>query len=334
MKVADMHCDTIAEIYYAQSRGEDVGIRRNQFHVDLKKMAKGDYGIQNFALFTSIAREERPFEYTMNLLDVFYQEMEKNQDLIGVVRSYQDIEENWKKGRMSALLTIEEGAVCQGNLSFLRDFYRLGVRMMTLLWNHPNELGYPSCRDTRGAGSIGIPDTERGLTETGIAFLEEMERLGMIIDISHLNDAGVWDVFKYTKKPFVASHSNARALTDGCLRNLTDDMIRQMGERGCVLGINYYPPFLKVPEAGKEEEKMKSRVSDMVRHMKHIRQTGGIGCIGLGSDFDGIGGDLEMKSCADLPLLEAEMRRQGFSESEIEAVFHGNVLRVYREVLL
>ena len=110
-------------------------------------------------------------------------------------------------------------------------------------------------------------------------------------------------------------------------------MIRQMGERGGVLGINYYPPFLRVPEAGKEEEKMKSRVSDMVRHMKHMKQVGGIGCIGLGSDFDGIGGDLEMKSCADLPILEAEMRRQGFVESEIEAVFHGNVLRVYREVL-
>ncbi|MCI9360126.1 MAG: membrane dipeptidase [Hungatella sp.] len=334
MKVADMHCDTIAEIYYAQSRGEDVGIRSNHFQVDLEKMKQGDYAVQNFALFTSIAREKQPFEYAMNLLDVFYQEMEKNKDLISVATSYKDIEENRKAGRMSALLTIEEGAVCQGKLSYLRDFYRLGVRMMTLLWNHPNELGYPSCRDTRGSGSIGIPDTEHGLTETGIAFLEEMERLGMIIDVSHLNDAGVWDVFRYTQKPFVASHSNARALTNGCVRNLTDEMIRQMGDRGGVLGINYYPPFLRVPEVGKEEEKMKSRVSDMVRHIKHMRQVGGIGCIGLGSDFDGIGGDLEMKSCADLPILENEMRRQGFTESEIEAVFHGNVLRVYKEVLL
>lgn len=333
MKVADMHCDTIAEIYYAQARGEDVGLRCNDFHVDLEKMQKGDYGIQNFALFTSIEREERPFEYAMNLLDVFYQEMEKNKDLIGVVTSYKDIKENWKVGRMSAILTIEEGAVCQGKLSYLRNFYRLGVRMMTLTWNYPNELGFPNYMNVRGSATLGTPDTERGLTETGIAFLEEMEHLGMIIDISHLNDAGIWDVFEHTKKPFVASHSNARALTPGCPRNLTDPMIRELASRGGVAGINYCIPFLREEKDWKPGEQKKSLVSDMVRHMKHMKKIGGIGCIGLGSDFDGIGGDLEMKSCADLPLLEEEMRRQRFTESEIEAVFYGNVLRVYKEIL-
>lgn len=333
MKVVDMHCDTIAEIYERRKQGESIGIRKNDLHLDLEKMKRGDYGLQNFALFTSLEREKRPFEYAMNLLDTFYEEMEKNQDVIGVVRSYEDIEKNWRKGRMSALLTIEEGGVCQGNLAYLRNFYRLGVRMMTITWNYPNELGYPNYLKPEKALDEGAADTQRGLTETGIRFLEEMERLGMIIDVSHLNDAGIWDVFSHTKKPFVASHSNARALVPECPRNLTDEMIRKLSERGGVAGINYYTDFLHRRDDWKDGQQKKSLISDMVRHMKHMRNVGGIQCIGLGSDFDGISGVLEIRDGGDMPLLEEEMRRQGFLPSEIEAVFHGNVLRVYKEVL-
>ena len=145
---------------------------------------------------------------------------------------------------MSALLTIEEGGVCQGELGFLRNFYRLGVRMMTLTWNYPNELAFPNKREMQENGcSRLVADTENGLTETGVRFVREMERLGMIIDISHLNDAGIWDVFRHTKKPFVASHSNARAVASHA-RNLTDEMIRALAERGGVVGINYYSCFL------------------------------------------------------------------------------------------
>ena len=337
MKVVDMHCDTIARIYEIRNQGEETGMGKNNLHLDLEKMQKGDYGLQNFALFVSLEREKRPFEYAMKLVDTFYGEMEKHQDWISPVTSYEDLERNWSQGKMSALLTIEEGGVCQGNLAYLRNFYRLGVRMMTLTWNYPNELGFPNYMNEDEAAmmgsTMGRPDTKRGLTETGIMFLEEMERLGMIIDVSHLNDAGIWDVFRYTEKPFVASHSNARALVPEFPRNLTDEMIRELGNRGGVAGINYCIDFLHDPKDWRQGEKKKSLVADMVRHMKHMRQIGGIGCIGLGSDFDGIGGELEMSSGADLPLLEQEMRKEGFTQSEIEAVFYKNVLRVYREVL-
>ena len=111
--------------------------------------------------------------------------------------------------------------------------------MMTITWNFPNELGFPNGKDESVSPARSVPDTEHGLTETGIAFVQEMERIGMIIDISHLNDAGIRDVFRYTKKPFVASHSNARALARHP-RNLTDEMIRALAERGGVAGINYY----------------------------------------------------------------------------------------------
>ena len=142
MKIVDMHCDTIAEIWYSQ---KDVAagkaevcknLRENDLQLDLMKMKQGDYLLQNFAMFVNMKRKENPFESVMHLVDVFYTEMEKNKDLIGVVKNYADIEKNMQEGKMSAMLTAEEGEVCKGELSFLRDLYRLGVRMMTLTWNH------------------------------------------------------------------------------------------------------------------------------------------------------------------------------------------------------
>ena len=156
---------------------------------------------------------------------------------------------------MSALMTVEEGAVCQGEISRLRALYERGVRMLTLTWNFKNELGYPNVRMPENSQPTFIPDlktpnTKDGLTKTGIAFVEEMERLGMIIDTSHLSDAGFYDVLKYTKKPFVASHSNARTIS-ASVRNLTDDMIRRLSERGGVTGLNFCPGLPHRHEAGR-----------------------------------------------------------------------------------
>lgn len=334
MKVVDMHCDTIAELYYDHRDGGNMSILENRLHIDLKKMRKGDYLLQNFALFTNLKKVDRPFEYVMKLVDTFYNEIEAHPDEIGMVRCWEDIERNRAAGRMSALLSLEEGAVCQGELAYLRDFYRLGVRMMTLTWNFRNELGFPNRMEVlEKAGDAmtrWVPDTEHGLTETGIAFVQEMERLGMIIDVSHLGDAGIWDVFRYTEKPFVASHSNARALA-GHPRNLTDEMIRALAERGGVAGINFCAAFLRDEEGGRE--KTHSYCRDMVAHMKHMKQVGGIGCIGLGTDFDGIVSIVEMGDCSGMQLLADEMGRQGFTQGETEAVFSGNVLRIYKELL-
>ncbi len=331
MKVVDMHCDTISELYERRKKGVREDICSNSLHVDLEKMEKGDYLLQNFALFTHLERQKDPLTYAMSLVDLFYQQLEAYPDRIRAVKSWKDIEENRIQGRMSALLTVEEGGVCRGELSLLRDFYRLGVRMMTLTWNFPNELGYPNrILSENNRPPVCVPDTEHGLTETGIEFVREMERLGMIIDISHLGDKGIWDVFRYTKKPFVASHSNARALA-GHPRNLTDEMIRALAERGGVAGINFCAAFLKDKENGGEA--VHSKCSDMVRHIKHMKKIGGIGCIGLGSDFDGILSILEMGDCSGIGLLAQEMDRQGFTDGEIEAVFSQNVLRLYRELL-
>lgn len=349
MKVVDMHCDTISEMYERRKKGWKGNLLANDLHVDLGKMEKGDYLLQNFALFTNLNTQKNPLAYGMKLVDVFYEEIKEHSDKIGMVRTWQEIEENRRNGKMSALLTLEEGGVCMGELGFLRDFYRLGVRMMTLTWNVPNELGYPSymprCKngalpnawgkkreeeEENGRPPQSVLDQNHGLTKTGIEFVQEMERIGMIIDISHLNDRGIWDVFQYTKKPFVASHSNARALANHP-RNLTDEMIRQLAERGGVAGINFCASFLRDEEDGKEP--IHSQCCHMVAHMKHMKQVGGIGCIGLGSDFDGITSIVEIPDCSAMGMLADEMNRQGFTLAEMEAVFFGNVLRLYRELL-
>ncbi|MDO4267377.1 MAG: dipeptidase [Eubacteriales bacterium] len=331
MNVVDMHCDTIAELYRNHQAGGNASILENNLHIDLKKMKKGDYLLQNFALFVHLGRTERPFDCAMEMADVFFTEMEAHKDKIGIVRKWSEIEENRAMDRMSAMLTLEEGGICQGEISLLRDFYRLGARMMTLTWNFQNELGWPNRTETVEGRTRFLPDTEHGLTEKGIAFLEEMERLGMIIDISHLNDAGIWDVFKYTKKPFVASHSNARTLASHP-RNLTDKMIRALADRGGVAGINFCASFLRDHDENGMEPSY-SYCRDMVAHMKHMKQVGGIGCIGLGSDFDGIGSTLEMGDCSGMQMLADEMSREGFKTGEIEAVFYKNVLRLYKELL-
>ncbi len=329
MKVVDMHCDTISDLLRVRKQWETDSILENHLQIDLNKMQKGDYLLQNFAMFVNLGKTEDPFYTAMKLIDLFYTELEPHSDRIGIVKSWKDIEENRKAGRMSAMLTLEEGGICRGDLACLRDLYRLGARMMTITWNYPNQLGFPNGKDERVTPARSIPDTINGLTETGIAFLQEMERIGMIIDISHLNDAGIRDVFRYTKKPFVASHSNARAVA-GHPRNLTDEMIRALAERGGVAGINYYDAFVKDRTDGR---KAVSLCRDMVAHMKHMKQIGGIGCIGLGSDFDGFETPVEMKDCSGMQLLADEMSREGFTTGEIEAVFSENVLRVYKELL-
>ena len=322
MKVVDMHCDTILELYKARERGEEISLLDNDLHIDLKKMEAGDYFLQNFALFVDLKGTEDPFLTCVRMADLFYKVMEENRDRISPVTTWAEIERNWKEGRMSALLTLEEGEVCQGDPALLRTLYRLGARMMTFTWNYENSLAWPGREG-------GLPETEKGLKERGFEILEEMEALGMIVDVAHLSDAGIWDVLRTAKKPFVASHSNARSLASHA-RNLTDEMIRAIAEKGGVIGINYYCNFLEdIPEGGRQI----SRISRMVEHMKHIRQVGGAGCIGLGSDFDGIYGEVEIGNSAGLPRLAEAMESAGFTAGEVEAVFHGNVLRLYREVL-
>lgn len=321
MKVVDMHCDTIGELWKAEKAGKPISLRSNSLHIDLEKMQKGDYLLQNFAMFVFLGREKDPLVNVLEMIDVYNRAMAENADLIAPVLKYEDIEKNRAAGKLSGMLTIEEGAVLKGNPYVVRSLYRLGVRMLTLTWNFENEIGYPN---TIVKAKDYDPSRRYGLKPDGIEIVREMNRVGMIVDVSHLGDDGFWDVVKYCDGPFVASHSNARAVCNHT-RNMTDDMIRALADKGGVMGLNFCGDFLN-PNG-------KSRVEDMVRHAKHIIDVGGSDILGLGTDYDGIDGDLELDHCDKMQLLAQEMDRQGFSTEQIEKIFHGNVLRLYREVL-
>lgn len=328
--VADMHCDTISAIAESRAQGRELALRKNELHIDLEKMKQAGYLVQNFAMFLHLKRVEDPYIACMEMIDIYQQEIAANQDFVAEARCYEDIISNKEQGKLSALLTIEEGEAAMGSLEKLRAFYGRGVRMITLTWNFKNSIGFPNCLQKDGTKSpYGVPNTEQGLTEFGIDFVREMERLGMIVDVSHLSDAGFYDVLAVTKQPFVASHSNARAVCPHA-RNMTDDMIKKLAERGGVMGLNFCPAFLDLE---KEYGKAVGTLGMVLNQIKHIIRVGGEECLGLGSDFDGIEPHAELKDAAHMPLLAEMMKKEGFSYSTIERVFYKNVLRVYQAVL-
>lgn len=365
-KIVDMHCDTISRLLGCKRQKEQrkdkeaETLLKNSGHIDLLRLKQSGYLLQNFALFVNKGSCQDPWEEVMALLGVYEEELKKNQELIAPVLYYEDIEKNQKQGRMSALLTVEEGAVCKGELSRLHTLYEKGVRMMTLTWNYPNELGWPNqdtkkarsvreeCRGFRESGLTGdeytkkqqevtgllqsflnTPDTEHGLTRTGRRFVEEMEKLGMIPDVSHLSDAGFYDVLSCTKKPFVASHSNARSICP-CARNMTDEMIRALAQRGGVMGLNFCADFLTQKPVGVRNP---GTVSDIVVHAKHIANVGGVEVLGLGSDFDGIDTHEELVGAQGMEKLYDALLAGGFRASEVDKIFSENVLRVYKDTL-
>lgn len=336
-----MHCDTISEL--ADRGGE---LWKNSGHLDLKRMQESGYLLQNFALFVDIGKcTPTPWEWVCALYEVYRTELEKNKNRIVPVLCYEDILKNEACGKLSALLAVEEGAVCGGSLERLRELYDMGVRMLTLTWNYRNELGWPATRRCLGQsrgdvdgrltekGETGIRgsdgrDAACGLTETGRDFVTEMERLGMIPDVSHLSDAGFDDVWECTKKPFVASHSNARAVCPS-LRNLTDDQIRRLAERGGCMGLNYYDKFL-VDGGSKDPEVLWEA---LIRQARHITDVGGMEILGLGSDFDGIPTNPALPGAEAMPVLWDRLKTADFTENQLDGIFLGNVMRVYRDAL-
>ncbi len=334
MKIADMHCDTILEIRDGQNRGEEIGLRENRLHLDLKRMKDCGYLLQNFALFVDSGMVEDPWEEMVDLCSVYKNEMEKSKDMIAPVLRYEDILTNERKGLMSSLLTIEEGAALKGDMSNLEKVYDMGVRMITLTWNYNNEIAFPNVNLTECSRethpNLGyVAEMQRGLTAFGKDAVANMQDMGIIVDVSHLGDAGFYDVLDCTRNPFVASHSNARQIC-GHVRNMTDDMIRKLADRGGVTGLNFCPAFMEtLPEGAKPNASLDA----VVRHSLHITNVGGMECLGIGSDFDGISQNDALKGVQDMPALWDAMKKGGFTESQLDRIFYKNVLRLYKDCL-
>jgi membrane dipeptidase len=312
MHVIDFHCDTIHELLKSE---KDSNLYKNNLSVDIEKMKKGGSLAQFFALYINLEKTNNPLDTCLKLLDKFYIELDKNKKHLSLATNYNDIIKNNLENKISAFLTIEGGEALNGSLYNLRNFHRLGVSLITLTWNFPNEIGFPNCKEEY---------MNKGLTTFGIELVEELNRLCMLIDVSHLSDKGFYDVAKFSKKPFVASHSNSRAITNHP-RNLTDDMIKILSEAGGIIGVNFEESFLGTNSP--------ASISDMVKHIKHIKTVGGIEVISLGSDFDGIDIPSEIENIAQMGKLIDELKKNSFSEEDIEKIFYKNALRIIKDVL-
>ncbi len=327
MKYIDMHCDTIAELYYKKTDGKPYSLMDNDLHIDIRKLRDGDCLVQNFAAFVNMHSHQSPFEYVNKLIDIFHEQMQLHSEYIGHVVNTKQIEENSNSGKISALLTVEEGEAIEGKIKNLQKLYDRGVRMINMTWNFKNSLATPNGYDCDKNCNVTRTD---GLSPLGFEFIEEVERLGIILDISHISDSGLTDVLGFAKKPFVASHSNCRALCVNT-RNLTDEFIRAMAEKGCISGVNFCSPFL---HTHKDTADYGCTAERAVNHIVHMIKVGGEDFPALGTDYDGIDSlNLEMKDASYMPLMAEEMKKRGLTEDQIEKVMYKNALRVYKEIL-
>ncbi len=302
----DLHCDTIMRIY-----DDNTALETNDYHISTEKMRKANSLAQFFAMFIDMGEVENPYVTCNEMIDVFEREVALSKYVFkGTAPS--DI----KPEQITGIITIEEGGVLQGKMENLIHFYQRGVRSIVLTWNYENEIGYPNYQFTH---------QNKGLKPFGIEVVKKMNELGMIVDTSHLSDAGFYDCIKYSTKPIIASHSNARTVC-GHSRNLTDDMILALRDKGGVMGMNFCSAFL-------DGSKL-SKVSSIVEHIKYIKKLAGIEVLAIGTDFDGISCDLEIADISKMDMLVHALEKERFSADEIDKIFYQNALRVYNEVVV
>jgi len=321
--VVDTHCDTLQALFndifpsITPLRVEEgLGKRSEKGHIDIPRLKEGGVDCQVFAIFISkTPNPPKALHRALNLVDVFYKECEKNNEDLSPTTSYNNILKAIESGKIAAMLSLEGGEALEADVSMLRIFHRLGIRMMSLTWNHRNQL----------ADGVREERTRSGLTNLGVKVVDEMEELGIIIDVSHLSESCFWDLVEITDSPLIASHSNCRVLCDHP-RNLTDRQIEAIADRGGVIGMNFYPKFLR-----KEGQ---ASVSDVVDHMEHIINLVGIDHVGLGSDFDGISSTpVGLEDVSKMPNITIELVSRGYGREEIRKILGENHLRVFSRVI-
>ena len=336
-------------------------------HISLDKVRAGNLGAEFFSIWVDPRMNQGHFaQRTLDLIDSVYQQAARHPDRMMMAFNVADIERAHKEHKLAALMGIEGGHSIENDMHLLDDFCRLGVRYMTLTWSNTNEWADSS-------GDIHDPKLEHhnGLTDFGKQVVLEMNRLGMMVDISHVADKTFWDAIATTKAPVIASHSSARALVNHP-RNMTDEMLRAVAKNGGVVQVNFYSGFddaryMEASEAQKKErdaaieaalakkraagEKVtfedEDRVqtewmariprppfSSLIDHIDHIAKVAGVDHVGLGSDFDGVSGATPagMNSAADLPKITQALLDRGYSADDIRQILGGNLLRVFGEV--
>ncbi len=310
MTVFDAHCDTVQKLC-------DFGgnIVDNNYQIDLSRLMLYDGYIQIFAAFIDKESDALPpFERCNQLIDRYIYEIARAYNKIAHCLDSEDIESALNKGKIASLLSIEGGEALNNNIYNLHYFYGRGVRAMTLTWNYTNDI------------SGGIGDKKGGgLTDFGKSVVSEMNKLGMLIDVSHISEKGFWDVIETTEKPIAATHSNAKKLCPHP-RNLTDEQICAIIKNGGCIGINLYAEFVG---GGK------CSIKDVINHIEHILALGGENNIGLGCDFDGMSSLPDgIQGVQDIYKLFDEMQRVGYADLMIKKIAADNFLNLCKKILI
>ena len=306
----DLHCDTIMQLLDHPDSGD---LYRNTWKIDIEKLQKAHSKVQDFALFINLGETNDPYGRYEEMRNLCTTQIHLYGEHIQHVLSYQDVESVYKSGKIGALMSIEEGGVLGGDLDKLKQAYQDGVRLITLTWNYPNGLGEPHCGEQH-----------KKLIPKGIEFVEAMQDLGIIVDCSHLNDAGTEQLGDILDAPFIASHSNAREVT-AHTRNLPDNLIKLIANKGGVIGLNFAQSFLGISPV--------SRIEDIVKHGLYLINKGGEDVVALGTDFDGIKPNTEIKDASEMYRLYDAFKEAGLSVEQCEKLFWKNADRLLKEIL-
>jgi membrane dipeptidase len=364
--VIDTHADTPQRFLdenfdIGSTDPSDVG------HISLDKAKAGNLGAEFFSIWVDPDTNQGHFaRHTFDLIDSVYEQAARHGQRMTMAYSVADIEQAHQQHKLAALMGIEGGHSIENDMHLLRDYYRLGVRYMTLSWSNTNEWA-----DSSGDINDAKVQHHNGLTEFGKQVVLEMNRLGMMVDISHVADKTFWDAIATTRAPVIASHSSARALTNAP-RNMTDDMLRAVSKNGGVVQVNFFSGFddQKYWDAAQAQSQQQKAAMDdytarrkaegkevsyvelsrierewmakiprpplksLIDNIDHIAKVAGIEHVGLGSDFDGVSGATPegIDSAADLPRITQALLDRGYSAQDIRKVLGGNLLRVFGDV--
>jgi membrane dipeptidase len=321
--------------------GADISVRSTKIHTDIPRLREGGVGAVFFAAYVAptYAKDHTSSNRALQMIDsVRHDIVEQHPNDFQLCLTADDILAAHKNGKIAALIGIEGGHAIEGSPRLLRDFYALGVRYMTLTHTNTNEWA-----DSSGDLKDTKVKRHNGLNDLGRQIIGEMNRLGMMVDISHVADKTFWDALETSRVPIIASHSSCRALCN-VPRNMTDEMIAALAEKGGVIQINFNCGFLRqrsadeetqAEAAGRPAKQLRARatLSDVVAHIDHAVKIGGMDAVGIGSDFDGIFCAPEgLDDVSKFPNLTRALLQKGYSPGDIRKIYGGNLLRVMRAV--
>lgn len=306
--VIDSHCDTSLKLL----KGSSINNIDNQF--TLKNALEYDKYIQLFAMYIEPEYVERgEYELCLRLIESVKNEVQKNSEYIQVIKNKNELKTyfNDKSRKLGIILTVEDAICLEGKIDNLQKLFDNGIRVITLTWNGKNQI----------ASGSSCLDDDGGLSKFGTEVVKRMNELGIIIDVSHLSEKSFYDVMNTTKKPVMASHSCANNICNH-KRNLSDEQIKLISENGGIIGVNFYREFLN-------KDVDKADIECLIKHIRHIYTVGGKRCIGIGSDYDGMGKNktvIGLEDNSKLVKLIYYLKKDNFSDEEIERIMWSNQL--------